>query len=202
MNMKIVRCWWLRRVVALLLFVPSLLLADNPRWIWHDNKGAAIKPDEVRYFRKTFTVPGKASKANLSVAADDEAVVYLNGKQVAKPKDFDKPVYEEVSSALRKGENVLAVRAKNVGGDQAGVVLMLEIKGAKRQNDFVVTDESWLSSAKEEDGWQKLDFAAAGWTKAVSRGKLGDKPWGDVFKVPKATPAESLTTLPGFNVEL
>src|SRR6267142_1615952 len=113
-------------LVCLPLFC-LLASAENPHWIWHDNKGVAIKPDEVRFFRKTFHLAAKPSKAPLSVAADDEAVIYINGKEVVHPKDYAKP---------------------------------------------------------------------------VSKGKLGDQPWGDVLTVPKATAAESLTVLPGFKVEL
>lgn len=202
MKMNIV-CRFRLGCLLIAQFLPAFLLhAENPHWIWHDNKGTAIKPDEVRYFRKTFTLDNKPGKAPLSVAADDEAIVYINGKEVARPKDSDKPDYEDVASALKKGKNVVAVRAKNTLGDQAGFVLMLEAKAGKRDSNYIVTDQSWLSSAKEDPDWKKVDFAAEGWTKAVSRGKLGDKPWGDVFTVPKATPAESLTTLPGFKVEL
>src|SRR5580765_2779418 len=124
MKMKIGR-FCLIQICGFLVGSPLLAHADNPHWIWHDNKGGAIKPDEVRYFRKTFTLDNKPGKAHLSVAADDEAVVYINGKQVADPKDYDRPAYEEVGSALKKGQNIIAVRAKNMHGDQAGLVLML-----------------------------------------------------------------------------
>ena len=49
---------------------PVPLGAQTPEWIWHDNKGAAPADGEVRFFRKTFTVDGLASKAVLSVAGD------------------------------------------------------------------------------------------------------------------------------------
>src|SRR5262249_16702640 len=73
-----------------LTFATFLLLsvaarAENPHWIWHDNHGAAIQADDVRYFRKTFKYNGKLTKAILSIAADDEATVYINGKEVAHP---------------------------------------------------------------------------------------------------------------------
>src|SRR5262245_60785456 len=189
------------------LFLASLLLyavpatAETPKWIWHDNKGAAIQTNEVRFFRKTFQVESRPTKATLSVAADDEAVVYLNGKEVARPKDYSKPGREDVTDLIKKGQNVLAIRGQNNAADEAGVVAVLELK-SRKGSDFIVSDETWLSSAKEEAGWQNIDFAASKWTKAVSRGKLGDKPWGDVLKVAKATPAESLTVLPGFKDEL
>src|SRR5438132_8296158 len=132
-------------------FLPILPTAQNPHWIWHDNHGASVPTNEVRFFRKTFLLPAKPSKALLSVAADDEAVVYINGKQVAEPKDFDRPAYDDVASQLRKGENAIAIRAKNTSGEQAAVLLLLELKSQKR-NDFIVTDESWFSSDKSPTG--------------------------------------------------
>src|SRR6266850_3647136 len=186
-------------LVCLPLFC-LLASAENPHWIWHDNKAVAIKPDEVRFFRKTFHLAAKPSKAPLSVAADDEAVIYINGKEVAHPKDYAKPVHEDVASQLHKGENVIAIRGHNIASDVAGVLLMLELKN--KPSDFIVTDDTWLSSATEQQGWQEAGFNDRSWTKALSKGKLGDQPWGDVLTVPKATAAESLTVLPGFKVEL
>src|SRR6266699_691580 len=104
--------------------------------------------------------------------------------------------HNNVPAQLKKGENVIAIRALNVLGDQAGVVATLEMRFGKQRSTVLVTDEQWVSSAREETGWNTLDFKATGWTRVASRGKLGDKPWGDVLKLPKATPAESLTTIP------
>src|SRR5882672_314719 len=88
-------------------FVNFLLLvvaahAENPHWIWHDNHGAAIQTNEVRYFRKTFEAKGRFNKVLLSAAADDEATIYINGKEVAHPRDFSKPAYEDVTSQVQK----------------------------------------------------------------------------------------------------
>src|SRR2546426_7765827 len=66
-------------VMVALLFLPAVFSrADNPHWIWYDNKGAAIQSNEVCFLRKTFRLESKPTKAILSVAADDEATVYLN----------------------------------------------------------------------------------------------------------------------------
>ncbi len=183
------------------LFVNSSQ-AENPHWIWNDNKGVAIQTNEVRFFRKTFHLPDKPAKALLSAAADDKAVVYVNGKEVAQPKDYSRPAYEDVTDQLKRGQNVIAIRGHNIGGDVAGVLVMLELKLNKKNSEYVMTDASWLSSDKDEAGWQNAGFNDSSWRKATSRGKLGDQPWGDVLKVPKATAAESLTVLPGFKVEL
>jgi putative heme-binding domain-containing protein len=192
-------------IVALgscLLLLPPLASAENPCWIWHDNHGAPIQPDEVRFFRKSFHISSAPTKVSLSIAADDEATVYINGAEVARPKDYAKPTIEDVTEFIRKGDNVLAIRGHNIASDVAGIMGMLEIKVSKQRSDFIVTDETWLASEKEEPGWRELKFDDHSWPKARSKGKLGDPPWGDVLKVPKATSAESLTTLPGFKVEL
>ena len=191
----------LHRLLALLLLLSLPAYGETPQWIWHAN-ARAIQPNETRYLRKTFRVEGRVTKAQLDVAADDEAWVFINGKQVAHPRGYDKPASEDVTSDLVRGENVIAVRAFNRDSDQAGVVLRLELKQGRQRTDFIVSDESWQTSASEAPQWQDLAFHPDGWTKAVSRGKLGDKPWGDVFKTPQATAAESLTVLPGFKAEL
>ena len=185
----------------LLLFSASNLLAETPDWIWHNN-GRPIQPDEVRYFRRTFNLDRKPSKAALSVAADDDGIVYINGKEVAHTQGHDKPQYKDVADALRKGDNVIAIRGLNVGGDQAGVLATLEMKFAKQRTEILLTDTKWVSSTTEQPEWNSLDFKDTSWKHVVSRGKLGDKPWGDVLKLPKATAAESLTVIPGFKVEL
>jgi putative heme-binding domain-containing protein len=176
--------------------------AENPQWIWHDNHGAAIQTNEVRYFRKTFEAKPRFNKVLLSAAADDEATIYINGKQVAHPKDFSKPAYEDVTSQVKRGRNVIAVRGLNINSDVAGVLVMLEMKTGKQRGEFVVSDETWLASDEEKEGWRELNFDDSAWSKARSKGKLGDQPWGDVLKVPVATSAESLTVLPGFKAEL
>lgn len=186
----------------MLLVLSLAARAENPQWLWHDNHGKAIQPDDVRYFRKTFDVTNRFTKVLLSAAADDEATIYINGKEVAHPKDFQKPAYEDVTSAVKRGQNVIAVRGHNINSDVAGVLVMLEFQSGKRNVGYLMTDETWLASDKEEKGWRELDFNDSSWRKARSKGKLGDQPWGDVLKVPMATSAESLTVLPGFKVEL
>src|SRR4051794_37940094 len=110
-------CW-----IACLLLGPMIAKAETPHWIWHDNKGVAIQPNETRFFRKTFSVSGKPTKAILKAAADDDAVIYINGKRVAHPKDYAKPAYEDITSQIRKGENIIAVQGKNIATDKAGVL--------------------------------------------------------------------------------
>ena len=205
-----------------LLSLATLALAANlpaqtPEWIWHDNKGKAPGNNERRFFRKIFTVEGKVAKATLSFTVDDEGTAFINARSVVAVPAWDQPASLDVTADIKEGQNILGVRGIN-HASAAGVVARLELTFADGKKSTVVTDTSWVSFPEDQTGWQQLAFQADGWTKAVSIAKLGAAPWGDVFgggggKAGKsgkasaggkreATPAESLYTLPGFQVEL
>jgi putative heme-binding domain-containing protein len=188
------------RIPLLALFLCTLS-AQTPEWIWHDNKGKAPADNEVTYFRKAFTLKAAPQKATLIAAGDDQAIVYLNGKQVLKNPAWNQATRANVRRDLKEGENILAAWGKNNSGD-AAFILKLEITYPDGTQQTIVSDPGWLASQTERSGWRTASFNAQGWTKPVSRGKLGVEPWGDVMAPPTATPAESITIIPGFKVEL
>ncbi|MDB6123040.1 MAG: heme-binding protein [Pedosphaera sp.] len=190
--------------LALLLGVSlavNSVRAEVPEWIWFDNQGAKPADNEIRYFRKSFIIEGKVSQATLSAAGDDEIMVYVNGRKVIDAGGWNQATFVDVAKDLRQGENVIAIRGKNATGD-AAVIAMLEFDLGKRRKQFLLTDASWVSSATAGTNWFARNLDASSWTKSVSLGKLGVKPWGDIMTMPKATPAEQLTLLPGFKAEL
>ena len=196
------------RLAGLVLFfftitaIPAFA-SDAPEWIWHDNQGAKPADGEVRYFRRTFNAHEGVSAATLSFAAVDEMEIYLNGHKVGETKGWTKAAFVDVTKNIEPGDkNVLAIRGKNDTGP-AGVIVMLDITLPKNKRQNIVTDASWVSTKTETAGWMGADFNDKSWTKAVSLGKVGVKPWGgDLFTAPAATPAESLTLLPGFKAQL
>ncbi|WP_040549828.1 c-type cytochrome [Pedosphaera parvula] len=190
--------------LALLLWVSlfmNVVRADAPDWIWHDNKGKEPANGEIRYFRKTFNVTGKVSNATLSAAADDEIQVFINGNMVLEGSGWSKGSHADVTKHIHPGENLIAIRGRNVSGP-AAVIAMVEMQLPKRQKQYLLTDKSWLSSDTGVDNWYTTNYNDSNWTKPVSLGKLGVQPWGDVLSLPKATPASDLTLLPGFKAEL
>ncbi len=183
-----------------LLFLAASLRAELPDWIWHDNQGAKPANGEVRYFRKTFTVDEKPAKAELSIAADNDALIFLNGQKVGEANGWQSPLHLDVRKEIKTGLNILAIRGTNTDGP-AGVIAILEFSKG-RSKHFVNTDTSWLSSTDGPDGWNKAGFNESAWKHVVSLGKLGCDPWGNVLDLPTATAASNLTLLPGFKVEL
>ena len=189
-------------MVLALFSVPTFVNAQVPEWIWHSNAGKAPQTNEVRFFRKKFTLDGEPKRALLSVAADDEAEVWVNGKKASTVKGWNAATTSDVTYDLHFGENILAIRAKNDVAD-AGLLVRLEMTVKKKGKETIASNKSWSVSAEEQPDWQKLTFfQGTNWTPAASRGAVGVEPWGDILKTPKATPADQLTTLPGFKVEL
>jgi putative heme-binding domain-containing protein len=192
--------------LTILLFAADLRAQTNPvpEWIWHDNKGAKAGESEVVFFRRTFTLESKPEAARLLVTCDNECEVFLNGKSVGASKDWKEAARLDVASQLNLGGNLLAIRGKNRGGS-AGMVAQLDLRFAGGITNRIVSDTGWKTSLKEEENWQTVAFGPTGWTAPDSLGKLGMQPWGDALKEPPkkvATPAEALTVLPGFKVEL
>ena len=191
--------------------------AQTPEWIWHANGGKAPGNNERRFFRKTFTLDAKPTKATLAASVDNEGTAFVNAKSVATIVSWEQPIAVDVTADLKAGENILALRGINHGG-AAGVVARLELTFADGKKQSIVTDLTWLAHSEDVVGWQTADYKKEGWEKPVSVAKLGAQPWGDILggggakgakgtaKGPggkrEATPAESLYTLANFKTEL
>jgi putative heme-binding domain-containing protein len=183
-----------------------------PEWIWHPGAGASPGANEVRYFRKTFSLDELPRRANLGVAADNHFVAYLNGQKIGEATGWNEFRRYDVAKNLKRGQNVLAIEARNEGGP-AGLIAQLELRG-QGDRQMIVSDASWKTSAGQERDWPTAAFQpGATWLAAKSLGKLGVSPWGNIAATAgarreqvsggkPATPAESITVLDGFKVEL
>ncbi|HEY3915429.1 MAG TPA: heme-binding protein, partial [Verrucomicrobiae bacterium] len=195
---------------------PIFAGAQTPDWIWSSPTNQAPKK-EVHYFRRTFTAKDGLLKSHLMVTADDSAEVYINGKKVASPSDWKKPNNADVTKDIVAGENVIAAKCQNEGGASgfiARLQMMLPTLGSADQTykpkahaglrwiDTIVTDTNWVWSDNPGSNWTRVAFDDSSWKPAVSLGKLGTQPWGDVFVEPQATPVSAIRAEPGFEVEL
>ncbi len=195
-----------RKRASVIFMLAGLLAAvaqaQTPEWIWHPNDGQPPGIGEVRFFRKTFTVRGDVAKAAIAVAADNQATVWVNGQQAGHSDSHERAAYSDVTSRLKSGENVLAIRAVNNDGP-AGLLVSLEITSSSQRKQLVVTDASWQTSAIEAEDWRSASVKTpANWVAAKSFGRVGSPPWGEPLKPAQATPAEGITVLPGFKIEL
>ena len=86
-------------------------------WELHGHGAVSYRhpSDEVGLYRKTFTLPEGWEGLRVSVYFEgvyNGATVFLNGRQLAYHEGGYHPFYVELTPALRKGENLLALRVK------------------------------------------------------------------------------------------
>ncbi len=156
-------------------------------WIWFpegDPKRNA--PLETRYFRRAFDVGQDAQvrRARLAIAADDQFTVWLNGKELGKGSDWQKPLSVDATELIRPGRNVLAASATNLAApvelNPAGLNVRLVIETADGRRQTVDSDAAWRASRSEAAGWRESAFDDSAWLAALVTAKLGDLPWGNV----------------------
>jgi hypothetical protein len=111
--------WFILLTIGLL---PTLAAAQEAEWIWSpDQSKDAVPVKAVCYFRRTFALR-LPDKATLTIAADDEYVLYINGKRLASGSNVKRLDEFDLSEHLVKGNNVVAVQATNKSGSTAALV--------------------------------------------------------------------------------
>jgi hypothetical protein len=144
-------------------------------WIWDPGGTDAA---HTCWFRKAFDIPagGKVIQAGVKIIVDDAYVLYLNGKKVGEGDDWQKAGIYDVTAALGPGTNVLAVEGRNVSG-AFGLLLGLAIALDNERIIDIASDKTWQTSLKTEEGWERPDFIAAGWSEAREIAEAGGGPW-------------------------
>ncbi len=159
------------------------LIVEDSSWIWHAADLPSPPPGK-RWFRREFELPQASgwNKAQLWVAADNFAQVFVNGKLVGRANSFRATTDLDVTAALRPGQNVLALEVENAGDapNPAGVLVRLNVELKDGGPILVDGDASWKSSSQAMEGWQGLDFDDSAWAPAAVLGKVGMAPWGEI----------------------
>ena len=147
-------------------------------WIWATG---GAKPGDTIYARKTFTVTGEVEDACVLVTADnvvDELFVngqaLPGGKAAGKLRETD---LHELSKYLKKGRNVIAVKARNEGGPGA-LILEASVNLTNGKSTIIATDKSWKTTREAPANWADPDFDDTQWAAAHVFGKPPVGPWG------------------------
>jgi len=113
---------WRRGPVSDSLDERQLMSAfDDSHWpVVADETGFAVPENSTVIFRSTLTLSDQQLEAGLSridlSPIDDASVVYLNGREIGRTTQWNRPYRFDVADALRPGVNTLAVAVRNVGG--------------------------------------------------------------------------------------
>lgn len=168
--------------------VPAL---DGCQWVWVAEPGVKATenaPAGMRFFRKCVTIPeGKVvSRAQFSVAADDNMELLVNGERAGSGAGFEAPQAIDVTDRLVSGKNCFALTATNGGPSPAGLIGKLIIHFKQGEPLVCPIDPSWKAAVGPEANWLATDFDDSHWAAAVAIAKPGDAPWG-ALKVPVST---------------
>ena len=119
---------------------------------------------------------GVANPIIISVAADNQYELYVNGNFLGSGNDWRVAQTYFVSPNI---ENILiAIKAMN-SGDAAGLVAEIKI-----DDRIFVSNTTWKVSKSETAGWNTLDFDDSQWQNATSYGLHGSaQPWANYHDV-------------------
>jgi len=169
---------------------PAAQTADNDslsgaKWVWFPEPKADLKksaPAGDRFFRRHVTVPAgaKPASAALLLSVDDQYTLFVNGQELGKlaVKDgWRTPKKYDLLPALKEGDNVIALAAKNVES-AAGVCAKLVLCPATGSAQVLVTDKQWLSSDAAAEGWDSAGFNDSAWKPATEIAPVGKGIWG------------------------
>jgi len=160
--------------LAFVVWVSSAA-AQTPLWIWNP-----AKISDTLFVRKKFHIHNRVRSAEIRVCADDGARVFLNGIEVLPPKSGRMVQHKDVTSRLRLGRNVLAIRVDRTGGER-GLIALLTATLTTGKQQIIATDFSWKTSESETAGWRSVDFDDSNWPKARSIAPHGAPPWGPIL---------------------
>ncbi|WP_181304537.1 beta-galactosidase [Rufibacter sp. XAAS-G3-1] len=120
------------------------------------------------YYRKHLSIDNPKQKTVvLAFNADDEAQVWINGKQLNYYNDSRNVYFLQLDKYLAKGDNVLSFKVTN---HNRGGGLSAKIYAVEGENiQTIETDGTWLSSLTPAKDWSKKNFDDRKWEKAAVR---------------------------------
>ncbi len=162
-----------------------------------------IDGTDAGFFRKTFSARSGLQKAVLLGACAGRMTAWVNGERIGEFSGREQAESFDVSRHVHAGANVLAVEAAG-----ASIALILELVFDSGRHEWIVTDGSWLGSARAGADWQPV--AALGRVDAKAEGNPFDprravdayNSWTLARGAERATDPATIVTLPGFTVEL
>ncbi|MGE4285216.1 MAG: glycosyl hydrolase [Phycisphaerae bacterium] len=157
------------------------------QWVWFPEGNPRITaPAGNVYFRCKFVVPADAeiAAARLEITADNAQWVWVNGEVVddAFSTDWRNVNLCDITGFLKAGENVIAVKANNLGPgvSAAGLIASVKICLAGGEELDINTGSDWLSEDKYFEHWNETDYSDAHWQNVAVLGANGEQPWNKV----------------------
>jgi putative heme-binding domain-containing protein len=152
-------------------------VAKEAQWIWSPEHAKDQVPEVSCYFRKVFTAENPI-RVQATIAADDEYVLYVNGRRVGEGKSSRELDEYNITQNVRRGRNTIAVRVTNTRGSTAALVTRIFLR--EKDSGWVTfsTDDSWRTNIRPFPLWNAPVYNDRFWKPAQTFGNLGDTvPW-------------------------
>src|SRR6185437_5098401 len=182
-------------VLTMSLALPTAAQVVNhpptPVWINAQDAGAG-------QVEKRFDYSGKLLKGILLLAAESRTSVLVNGKPVGEFEHKDHAVSIDITSHLREGSNVLALKSKGA------IAVLLELNGDLARRQWIVSDESWKASQGKLVVGPAVDASGAANPFDLKKAFDAYNSWqlAKSDNQNQATDASTLTLPSGFHAEL
>ncbi len=165
--------------IALIMAACQPGQAEEAEWIWTPQQAKEDAPKGSCYFRKSFVVR-TPERIQLTIAADDEYELYVNGRKVGVGESYRELDEYDITPVIDRGRNTIAVKVTNRRGSTAALVARVMVK--ERNSGWVShsTDGSWLVNTRPLPLWTTAIYNDRMWDKAQSFGMLGSTPPWDV----------------------
>lgn len=193
-----------RHLVIIVAFAAVLLTsavshaANEAQWIWSPSHQRGQVPRTSCYFRHMFPT-SQPRQAQVSITADDEYELYVNGRMVARGNNGSQKLDEHnISPHIRRGTNLIAIKVTNTRGSTAAVAARVMVQeGDGRWRSFS-TDKNWKTNLNPLPLWSAPIYNDARWSAAQAFGPLGETaPWDVREQVAvEEVPAEAPKTEP------
>ncbi|MGD0898715.1 MAG: HEAT repeat domain-containing protein [Thermoguttaceae bacterium] len=156
-------------------------------WIW------SKLTDDHCQLRTTLTLPDAPSAATISITADNDYELFINGTPVSSDigfvaKHWSSVESYNVKSQFARGLNVIGVRGAGMGGVR-GVIAAVRIEIPNQPVIELATDPKWRAATKgDPKEYSHPEFVEGfDWRAATVVSAWGPPPWGKVG-VDKPTP--------------
>jgi hypothetical protein len=128
------------------------------------------------FFRKDFPLMDGLLAAGLRITADDSYTVYLNGREIGRGDRCLLVQEYDVRADLRRGRNLLCVRARNESG-LAGLIAELVMVDSFGRQESIASDMTWRCALEARPDWLGPGFDDSQWLAAARISGFENSPW-------------------------
>lgn len=150
----------------------------NAQWIWSEKAGA----NDRILIRRAFSLANEIKSAHVFFTCDNSADLYVNGKKLAHVDPWMEPKSVDLTSHLRKGQNIVGADARNAGG-VAGFIAWIQLEHQDGRTAWLTSGSDWKWKIPGTANPVSLLAKDGGWKPPVSLGNHGVGPWG-ILKAP------------------